>query len=333
SAPPAPLAPPHLHTLIFEIEDTGVGIASNELENLFKPFVQTESGRNSQEGTGLGLPISQKFVQLMGGEITVKSKLEEGTLFKFDIQTSEVEAIKLPGKEPNQQVIGLETGQPNYRILIVEDKLESRRLMIELLSNVGFEVNEASNGKEAIELYQSWSPHLIWMDIRMPVMDGYEATQQIKALSKEEPPIIIALTGSAFEEERFTALAKGFDDFVRKPFRVETIFTKMSEYLGVRYHYELPQSSDTSAENLSASVQPSLLELDQIQEILAQMPSDWVKQLNQAATQVNAKKVLQAIKQIPQSNPALVNSLIDLVDRFCFEEIISVTQQQQANRN
>jgi PAS domain S-box-containing protein len=316
------------YTLIFEIEDTGLGIASNELENLFQPFVQTESGRNSQEGTGLGLPISQKFVQLMNGEITVNSKLGEGTLFKFDIQTSEVEAIELQRKEPSQQVVGLEAGQPNYRILIVEDKLESRRLMIELLSNVGFEVNEASNGREAIALYQSWSPHLIWMDLRMPVMDGYEATRQIKALSKEEPPIIIALTGSAFEEERFTALAKGFDDFVRKPFQVETIFTKMREYLGVRYRYQIPQLDGNEVHNQSDTPQNTLLELDQIKEIMAEMPDDWVEQLNQAASQVNAKKVLKKIEQIPQPNPTLVNSLIDLVDRFCFEEIIAVTQKQ-----
>jgi PAS domain S-box-containing protein len=318
----------HSHTLIFEIEDTGSGIAERELENLFKPFVQTESGRNSQEGTGLGLPISQKFVQLMGGEITVNSKLGEGTLFKFDIQTSEVEAIKLQRKEPSQQIIGLETEQPNYRILIVEDKLESRRLMIELLSNVGFEVNEASNGREAIKLYQSWSPHLIWMDLRMPVMDGYEATRQIKALSKEEPPIIIALTGSAFEEERFTALAKGFDDFVRKPFRVETIFTKMREYLGVRYRYQIPQLDGNEVHNKFDTPQNTLLELNKIKEIMAEMPDDWVEQLNQAATQVNAKKVLKKIEQIPQPNPTLVNSLTDLVDRFCFEEIIAVTQKQ-----
>jgi CheY-like chemotaxis protein len=222
----------------------------------------------------------------------------------------------------------LEAGQPNYRILIVEDKLESRRLMIELLSNVGFEVNEASNGREAIELYQNWSPHLIWMDLRMPVMDGYEATRQIKALSKEEPPIIIALTGSAFEEERFTALAKGFDDFVRKPFRVETIFTRMREYLGVRYRYQIPQLDGNEVHNKSCIPQNTLLELNKIKEIMAEMPDDWVEQLNQAASQVNAKKVLKKIEQIPQPNPTLVNSLIDLVDRFCFEEIIAVTQKQ-----
>jgi CheY-like chemotaxis protein len=315
------------YTLIFEIEDTGSGIAESELENLFKPFVQTESGRHSQEGTGLGLPISQKFIQLMGGDITVNSKLGEGSLFKFDIQTSPIEAIELQVKEPSRQVIGLETGEPDYRILIVEDKQDSRRLLLDWLSDVGFEVKGASNGREAIMLYQSWSPHLIWMDLRMPVMDGYEATRQIKALSKEEPPIIIALTGSAFEEERSTALTKGFDDFVRKPFQAETIFTKMTEYLGVRYRYKIPQLDSTGAENTSVELQNTLLELDEIKEALNRMPGDWVEKLHQAATQVNAKKVLQAIEQIPQPNPALVNSLIDLVDRFCFEEIISVTQQ------
>jgi PAS domain S-box-containing protein len=321
------LVPSSPHTLIFEIEDTGSGIAESELENLFKPFVQTESGRNSQEGTGLGLPISQKFIQLMGGEIHVSSRLGVGTIFKFDIQTSAVEAIELQVKEPSRQVIGLEAGEPNYRILIVEDKLENRRLLLELLAPVGFEVKEATNGQEAIALWQSWSPHLIWMDIRMPVMDGYEATRQIKALGGEKAPAIVALTGSAFEEERIVALAAGCDDFVRKPFRAEKVFAKMSEYLGVRYRYDVPQLPSTSVEKTSVSPQHSLLQLDDIREALSEMPGDWVEQLHQAATQVNAKQILKSIEQMPQPNPDLVNSLTDLVNNFCFEEIISVTQQ------
>jgi PAS domain S-box-containing protein len=251
---------PHPFTLHVEVEDSGSGIAPDELENMFEPFVQTEVGRNSHEGTGLGLPISREFIHLMGGEIEVESRLREGTIFKFDIQTTPVEEGEIQSRQPHRQVIGLEIEQPHYRILVVEDKLENRRLLVEMLKPVGFEVREASNGQEALSLWQTWAPHLIWMDMQMPVMDGYEATRQIKAsvvsqvVSQVGSPttVVIALTGSAFEKDRKEALAAGCDDFVRKPFRAETIFEKMTEHLGVRYLYGSWQlgnnATDTSPE-------------------------------------------------------------------------------------
>jgi CheY-like chemotaxis protein len=99
--------------------------------------------------------------------------------------------------KPHQQAIGLEPGQPTYRILVVEDKWANRQLMVRLLAPLGFEVKEATNGQEAIALWQDWHPHLIWMDMRMPVMDGYEATREIKARSGDRSPVILALTANA----------------------------------------------------------------------------------------------------------------------------------------
>jgi PAS domain S-box-containing protein len=307
--------------LFFFIEDTGFGIAPEELDRLFDPFVQTESGRKSQEGTGLGLPISQKFIQLMGGEITVSSQLGKGTIFKFDIQTDAVEADELQVEEPTRQVISLETGE-NYRILVVDDKPENRQLLVELLDSVGFQVREATNGSEAISLWQSWLPHLIWMDLRMRVMDGYQATQEIKSAG-DQAPIIIALTGSVFQEEKVTALAAGFDDFVRKPFRVPEIFAKMSEHLGVRYRYGSPQLFSTGTQQASISSQKSrLLNADEMKKALAAMPVEWLKQLHQAAIEVDAEEILKLLDRIPQPNANLVNSLTHLVNQYCFEEII-----------
>lgn len=224
------------YALHFEVEDTGPGIAPDELDYLFEPFMQTEAGRRSQEGTGLGLPISYKFVQLMGGDITVESRPEAGSIFRFTVQAYRVQGSNKQGPLCHRQVIGLEDGQSTYRILVVEDKLENRQLLTELLQPIGFQVKSGANGQEAIDLWLQWSPHLIWMDLQMPILDGYEATKQIKAIG-QNTPVIIALTGSVFEEERAVALAAGCDDFVRKPFRTEMIFEKMAEYLGVRYMY------------------------------------------------------------------------------------------------
>jgi CheY-like chemotaxis protein len=312
----------------FEVEDTGPGIAPVELETLFEAFVQTKTGQNSQEGTGLGLPISRQFVRLMGGEIAVESQLGIGTIFKFDIQTtSVVETDEIPVTKPSQQVIGLQAGQPKYKILVAEDNLEIRQILIKLLKPVGFDVREAMNGQEAIALWQSWSPHLIWMDMRMPMMDGYEATRQIKAAGNSAP-IVIALTGSAFEEDRMVALSAGCDDFVRKPFRSEIIFEKMAEHLGVVYDL---QSTPCPCENLllDSSSEP-VFSQEELTKALAMMPHAWVDELHDCATKVNSKLILKLIEQIPQPYAYLANALTSMVNNFCFDEIITLTKQMRA---
>ncbi len=257
-------------------------------------------------------------------------RIKCGIAYQFDIPTSAVKADELQVQQPSRQVIGLEAGEPNYRILIVEDKQENRRLLVELPAPVGFQVREATNGQEAIDFWKSWSPHLIWMDMRMPVMDGFETTKQIKTASSQAPPVI-ALTGSAFEEDRIVALSTGCDDFVRKPFRAEVIFEKMVEHLGVRYLYGSSQLHSPSIEN-SSLPQQSILPADELRKALAMMPVEWVEQLHQAATKVNAKQIYKLIEQNPKTNVSLANALTHLVNNFCFEEIVLLTQQQQVNR-
>ncbi|MDX2230879.1 MAG: PAS domain S-box protein [Leptolyngbyaceae cyanobacterium bins.349] len=324
-SPPSPLSlEPEPITLQFEVQDTGPGIAPTDLGRLFQPFVQTETGHKSQEGTGLGLAISQKFVQLMGGEIAATSEPNQGALFRFYIHTQVVETGIRKGTEAVRQVIGLEPGQPAYRILIVEDKPENRQILMQLLVPVGFEVQQATNGEEAIAHWQAWSPDFIWMDIRMPVMDGYEATKRIMAASlaaQQPPPIIIALTGSVFEEDRKIAMEMGCRDFVRKPFRTEDIFAKMEEFLGVRYVYADQASSPTPTAD--GTTQRFVLTRDR----LTVMSSEWIESLHQAATKVNARLVAGLIEQIPKTHAPLAAALTQLVDDFCFEEIVALTQR------
>jgi signal transduction histidine kinase/CheY-like chemotaxis protein len=309
----------------FEVADSGPGIAPEELSTLFKPFVQAEAGRNSLQGTGLGLAISWEYVHLMGGDITVESQLGVGTVFQFHIWVRPVEEDELETQSVRQQVISLEPGQPAYRILIAEDKPENRQLMMDLLKPVGFEVREATNGQDAIALWQSWSPHLIWMDIRMPIMNGFEAAQQIKN-SNQNSPIIIALTGSAFEEDRQIALQKGYDDFVRKPFQVETIFEKMAKHLGVRYRYARSTALEVNGEN-APKAPPSLLQPGEMKKILTEMPTEWIKQLHEAAIRVNAKQILSLIEHTPELDQAFAHTLVHLTQECCFDEIITITTE------
>jgi len=301
----------------FEIEDTGPGITEAEIDTLFEAFVQTEAGRKSQQGTGLGLPISKKFIQLMRGDIRVNSIAGQGAIFSFDIQVDL--ATTVDAKEvKTQRVIGLKADQQTYRILAVDDKWEGRRLLFKLLTSIGFEVKEAANGKEAIEMWESWSPHLILMDMRMPVMDGYEATQKIKSYLKGQATVIIALTASALEEERTVVMSAGCDDFVRKPFREEVLLDKLAEFLGVEYIY-----ADLDLESMPRSKSSQEVNLP---EMIAIMPQAWIAQVHLAACSGDDDLLSQLIAEIPQSNISLATKMMDLVNNFDFEQITKLTQ-------
>ncbi len=303
------------HTLYFEVEDTGLGIPLEELENIFESFVQTESGKQAQEGTGLGLAISRQFIQMMGGDITVHSQVERGTLFKFQIRVTPVDVDSVETQNSTSRVIALEPNQPRYRLLIVDDKPINRQLLIKLLNPLGFELKEAKNGKEAVEIWQEWEPHLIWMDMRMPVMDGYEATQQIKSTIKGQATAIIALTASVLEEERAIVLSAGCDDFMRKPFRDQDIFSALHQHLGVRY---ISEDSDQSQANISASS----FELNA--ECFKLLNSEWVEQLQQGLQEGDLDLIASTIEQINTQNAALANELKVYVDRFEFERILAL---------
>ena len=311
---------PNPNHLRFEIEDTGPGIAPEEIESLFKAFVQTETGRKSLEGTGLGLPISQQFVRLMGGEIHVNSRLNQGTIFTFDIDVKLVEGIESQTQSATPRVVGLAPGQPNYRILVVDDRLESRLLLVKLLTVVGFSVREAVNGQDAINVWKSWEPHLIWMDMRMPVMDGYEATKRIKEHLKGQATVVLALTASAFEEERSLVLSAGCDDFVRKPFREDVIFNKIAHYLGVHYVYEQPTASTASERESPASDQPLTA------QALTIMPKEWIHELYQAANSIDNEQIFQLIEQIPPTHAPITQAITDMVNNFRCDQIIDLIE-------
>ncbi|MDJ0676201.1 MAG: ATP-binding protein [Calothrix sp. MO_167.B42] len=304
-----------LHSCLnFDIEDTGKGIAPEEIEQIFDPFVQTASGIQARDGTGLGLAISRQFVQLMGGDIYPTSILKKGSTFSFDMEISLPQTPAQTCQE-KKRVLKIAPSQPNYRILVVDDRLENRDLLAKLLNTVGFDIHTASNGVEAIDIWQVWEPHLIWMDMRMAVMDGYAATRHIKAKSANNQTVVIALTASAFEEQQSEIFAAGCDDLVRKPFREEVIFEKMSQYLGVEYIYE--SDSGESEQKLPVN---STIELT-VEELHIMSPQ-WIASLHQAALEVDADLVLQIIEQIPPQHQTLAEKLTQLTLQYDFDAII-----------
>ncbi|MGB3533228.1 MAG: response regulator [Microcoleaceae cyanobacterium] len=224
--------------ICFEVEDTGVGISPNDLEQLFQPFTQSNLNNLTHKGARLGLFISQKFVQLLGGNIQVNSQPGKGSTFQFTIPVNSVDAAQIQFQTSQSSVINLAPNQPEYKILVVNHHFLNRKVLIELLSSVGFATKEASNSQEAIEIHQQWQSHLILMDICMPTMDAYTATQQIKSVTQGQKTVIIALTASLFEEDKQRIFSAGFDDFLRKPFPEEELFQMISSWMGTEYIYE-----------------------------------------------------------------------------------------------
>ena len=309
--------------LHFRIRDTGVGIAAAEVPKLFDAFSQAQAGKEMQEGTGLGLAISRKFVQLMGGDISVESELEKGTTFQFYIQAKIGQEIASNATEEHPRVLALAPGQPTYKLLTVDDKEINRQLLIKLLSPLGFEMKEASNGKEAIAIWNEWEPHLIWMDMRMPVMDGYEATKHIKSTSKGNDTAVIAVTASVFEEEKAIVLSVGCDDFIRKPFAEHTIFDALAKHLGVKYIF-----AETRSVILDAPAESSLTS-----QHFSCMPQEWITELYANAVRANINAVMKLIEQIPETEKYLIESLSNIVREFEFEKLIELTKPLIINKN
>ena len=305
--------------LFFDVEDTGPGIAGPEQAALFDAFVQAAAGQRAQEGTGLGLPISQGYVRLMGGEITVESEVGRGSTFGFDIRIKRGEVAAIQTPQPGRRAVGLEPDQPVYRILVVEDQVESRKLLCKMLEPMDFEIREAVNGQEGLKVWEAWAPHLIWMDMQMPVMDGYEATRRIKATAKGQDTVVAALTASAFEENRTQAMLSGCDDFVRKPYREEEIFDVMAKHLGVRFVYEAesrPVPAELEAEK-PATLTP---------EALSILPVEEIRALYQAALRADQDLISNLLAQIEVEHADLAGVLKTLVHDFRFDEIVRLTQ-------
>ncbi|NJD06244.1 MAG: response regulator, partial [Methylococcaceae bacterium] len=272
--------------LIVEVEDTGVGIDPADQRRIFDAFVQV--GRSDrQKGTGLGLAITRQFVQLMGGKLTVDSTPGKGSLFRIDlpIQPALPEDIaSIP--HSGATVFALAPGQPDYRILVVEDQLENQLLLRRLLETVGFQVRVAQDGAEGVEMFKSWQPHFIWMDRRMPVMDGLEATRRIRALEGGAAVKIVAITASVFKEQHEEMTQAGLDDLVRKPYRSEEVFQCLSKHLGVRFVYQ----DDASA---TAPPYPELKAED-----LENLPQELREELMDAVTRLHEERIGEVVRRI-----------------------------------
>lgn len=309
-------------SLTFAVEDSGPGIAPDEVERIFDPFIQAKSSQ-AQQGTGLGLAISAQFVRLMKGDISVCSKLSRGSIFRFTIGCQTPLSSVAP-RADLPQVMGLAPGQPTYRILVVEDHLDSQLLLQSWLTSVGFEVKTANNGREAVSQFQAWHPHLIWMDMRMPVMDGMQATRAIRALVQESEsqapePVILALTASVFEENREKILSAGCNKFVRKPYKIQEIYRLMADFLEIEYLYR------SSAQSSTELPEPELS-----RDCFQQLPSTWISRLRTAAMQLDIQAIEASLEELTLDHPSIKTKIQKLANDFRFDVILELTQGLEA---
>jgi PAS domain S-box-containing protein len=224
--------------LKLEVEDTGRGIAEEDLEAVFQPFVQIQSKSRTTEGTGLGLAITRQYVQMLGGTISVDSRFGKGSCFRLAIPVGEVTTEGAEALAGRLKAIGIESQTSGIRVLIVEDQMENRLLLRTFLGQFGFQVREVVNGEEAIATVQEWQPRLIFMDRRMPVLDGLVATRRIRALPGGQEPIIIAVSAHTFKEEQREMLEAGCNGFLCKPFAFSDLLDTLGEHLNLQLSYE-----------------------------------------------------------------------------------------------
>jgi PAS domain S-box-containing protein len=315
--------------ITFEVQDTGAGIAPEEMDRLFEPFIQTASGQRSQEGTGLGLSISQQFARLMGGELDLCSVVGQGTTFRLQIPVALATEDMVQGLslQAQRRATGIEPNQTapdggHFRLLVVEDKATNRQVLIELLAPLGFELRVASNGAEGVEQWAAWRPHLVWMDIRMPLMDGYEATRQIKARAAAigQRAIVVALTASAFEEDRQAILEAGCDDLVRKPFRERDILDVLHRHLGVRFIYETITPVPDAPEGMS---------LEDMLSTVETLPATWVTDLFQATIALDRDQMIALIEAVRPQAPHLADTLARWVHDFEYERLMALVAPEK----
>ncbi len=311
--------------LQFTIADTGPGISQQDIERLFKPFSQAEDGDFHGQGTGLGLSISAEFIKLMQGTIDVKSKIGKGSTFTVSVPFEEAKISS--SKNPlhgSRLFYRLATQKVQHRILIVDDDQPTRELFYELLANSGFEVNSATNGQEAIDLSHQWHPHVILMDVQMPVIDGLEATRIIKQEVTPQP-IIVVLTTSTQAKVKNDAIASGCDSFLNKPCSTEDLLQTLAKHLNLDLMTEDVDSSSpvpqTSPDPANAIDRPVALS-----QSLAQLPQTWLQKLVNAAMSLSDADLENVLADLPEGNELLTASISSLMTNFRYDLIIEMVK-------
>ncbi len=311
--------------LKFTISDTGPGISSQDIEQLFKPFSQAEDGNHHGQGTGLGLAISAEFVKLMGGRIEVRSEPGEGSTFTITIpyETEKITENKNDARDFKAS-LRLATQEVSKKVLVVDDDQPNRMLWAEILNASNFEVKTAVSGEEAIALSHEWNPHAVLMDVQMPGIDGLEATQIIKR-EVQPQPIIIVLTTDTQAETKKAAIAAGCDSFLNKPCSIKDLLQELANHLELQFideSAEFPGSAPCSPQvTPSATVMPV-----EVSQNLDKLPQMLLQQLLQAASSLSSARLENVLNDLPEGNERLIEHISSLTTNFRYDLVITMLE-------
>ena len=309
----------------FQVEDTGIGIEKKALEDIFEPFIQLKEGRHKVEGTGLGLSISKKIAEIIGADIGVKSNLGEGSTFWLDLELPEIEGQFDNRENKEKSIVGYKG--PVRRILVVDDKAENRSLVVDVLRPLGFDMLESENGQDAIQKSAEFKPDVILMDIVMPVLDGIEATRQIRNSSEPIDTIIIALSASVYEQSRDEAMESGCDDFIPKPVNLDTLFEK------IKYHLDLDW---IFAEKMPVSTMQQVKSTVNEDEIIGTLPSkDILKVLHLLAKSGDINGLLLKLDDLAKNSNqfgAFISQHRKLAKSYRMKKIRELLEEQMEDR-
>jgi signal transduction histidine kinase/CheY-like chemotaxis protein len=326
--------------LRFSITDSGVGIAPEDVQKLFRAFEQVGERSRQAEGTGLGLAISQQIVQLMGGKIQVESQLGIGSKFFFEVEL-------LLNHEWVQQQTSSAGNIISYvgekrEILIVDDRWENRAVIVNLLEPLGFIVTEAENGQQGLDKMREHLPDLVITDLAMPVMDGFQMLKQLRHDENLQQLKVIVSSASVAQADQQMSTEAGGDDFLAKPVNAQELFNTVAKHLQLTWNYEIEATTanistlelipSSSVDLPGGEEDPNSLPTNQSEfnaKDLGKMPTEWVINLYQAATQLDTELVLQLINEIPASEPRMINTLTDWVNNYRFDKITDLVEESR----
>jgi signal transduction histidine kinase len=281
----------------FEIEDSGEGIAADELDNIFSPFKQVGKQSEQAEGTGLGLAITKTLIEMMSGKLEVTSKLGFGSKFWFSIplETCEQENISVVKVD---QPIGFKPKDTDFKILIVDDRLDSRIILTKILMSLGFKLLEANNGEQALIKANEFNPDAIIMDMKMPIMDGLEATRQLRLQTQFHNTVILMISANVFENQKQAALDAGCNAFVEKPININKFLALLGKLCSLEWIYATPETTESAPMEYPAAAEIEILyNLAKSGKIKAIIDKSESLSANEPKLETFSKKVTQLAKQ------------------------------------
>ncbi len=294
-----------------DVSDTGYGIDPKDFEKVFDSFKQTTSGKKSAGGTGLGMPISRSFARHLGGDLSiVRSDLGKGTTFRIELSVDIVEHTDLPAEEvrDNRQIIGI---NGKFRVLVVDDNVENRSVVGLFLGKVGIDTIYAQDGREAIQKAQSYRPDLIFMDLSMPIVDGFEATRHIKKSVWGEKIYIIAVTANVLDETVKKVKDYGFADYIIKPFIKQQIFDVIQKFCDIEYVYETVEVVSDGA--------PVVIDMEKL-------PKEFAGTIKKAVFNGDFDKVCKAVSELGDEFSDAKQLMLELAENFDGKSLCNLLQ-------